>query len=198
MISCVLGAVFTYKAHYEHPQYSYLPADQEWRDHLHEVVDLARRQTDASAAAELLVDVAGAVVKPGVYQVNAGGRIQEAILAAGGFAVEADQQYIHQKLNLADLLHDRSKIYIPFTGEIDPSVQANTDASVSTTETSQIVNLNTASSIELQSLTGIGDKRATEIIAARPIANEQDLIARTSIGASILTNIIADGFTLTY
>lgn len=192
--SCLAGATFTYKTHYEHPQYRYLPVDQEWRDHLQGILEMSRREVAASGSAEILVDISGAVEKPGVYKISSGGRVQEAILAAGGFAMEADKEFIHRDLNLANMVRDKDKIYIPFAGEtighqgVDDGLESN----------SKVVNMNTATQAVLDSLVGIGEQRAIALIKNRPYEGLGDILDKTGISQSVFDKIIQEGYELTY
>ena len=67
----------------------------------------------SSSAAEVYVDVDGAVVKPGVYRLKDGARVSQAIDAAGGLTAEADVTV----LNRASKITDGQKIYVPTVGE---------------------------------------------------------------------------------
>lgn len=194
-LSLAAGALFTYKTQYEHPKYRYLPADQEWRDHLRDVVEASRQNLATAAAVPLAVDVSGAVQKPGVYTLASGARVQEAILAAGGFKTDADKEFIHQRLNLADSVRDKGKIYIPFAGE--SVVTANLELNAPT-DSPRTININQANSQELDELPGIGAKRVQNIMANRPFANEADLRERAGLNSSVLSAINDLGITLIY
>lgn len=187
--SCFVGALFTYKTHYEHPQYQYLPVDNEWREHLHAVIEASRKGITASGSAELVVDVSGAVDKPGVYKFSSGSRVQEAILAAGGFATKASKQFIHHELNLANTLRDKDKIYIPFEDE---------NAVGLTSAESNLIDVNTVSVEQLDQLPGIGDQRAQSIVKNRPYADGAELQSKTKIPRSVFENIESLGYELTY
>src|SRR3989344_2919842 len=65
----------------------------------------------------IIVDIEGAVIKPGVYVLNSSSRLQDALIKAGGFSDKADRKEIALNMNLASQLTDGSKIYIPFIGE---------------------------------------------------------------------------------
>ncbi len=82
----------------------------------------------ASAAAEVYVDVDGAVVSPGVYRLKDGARVAQAIDAAGGLAPEADVT----GLNRASKVTDGQKIHVPTVGEQQASIaEAGVDGGTS-------------------------------------------------------------------
>ncbi|MDG3132227.1 helix-hairpin-helix domain-containing protein [Streptococcus suis] len=113
---------------------------------------------------ELVVDVKGAVVNPGLYTLSVGSRLNDAVEAAGGFTSHADPKSV----NLAQKLTDEAVVYVASQGE-DISVVShqNTNASSSLADSSGKVNLNTATEAELQTISGIGAKRAADIVAYR-------------------------------
>ena len=67
---------------------------------------------------EILVDVEGTVVKPGVYRLASGARIQDALIIAGGLSENANRAWVNEHMNLAFPLKDASKVYIPFLGTL--------------------------------------------------------------------------------
>ncbi len=107
---------------------------------------------------KLCIHVCGSVNNPGVYYLDNGMRIHDAILAAGGFSKEANQQY----LNLAKPLTDGEQIYIPSNSEVASNEFANSSAL-----NDGLVNINNASMEELKTLPGIGDVKANAIISYR-------------------------------
>lgn len=149
-------------------------------------------ETQASAAEAkteavyYFVDVAGAVVRPGVYRVESDARVQEAVSAAGGFTDTAYHEWIAKNLNLASKLHDEEKLYIPFQGEEAPSSQ-----SVSSKEgvSGGLINLNSATQAQLESLPGIGPVTATKIMSGRPYSAINDLQTKKIVGASVFGKI---------
>ncbi len=151
-------------------------------------------QIEASASAKsIVVDVAGAVVDPGVYELPEGVRVEDALVKAGGFLPEADTAYVTKHINRAQLLTDGSKIYIPAQGEIDtskpePLAVADTAGQVIgiTTSSSTRINLNSASQSDLESLWGIGAARAGEIIANRPYSSIEELKSKANIPQNVL------------
>lgn len=103
------------------------------------------------------VAVRGAVVVPGVYTLRPGDRVDDALRAAGGLTVDADERAI----NPAARVVDEQEIWVPRRGE--PSA-ARPIVSPSTTAK---VNLNTATAAELIALPGIAELTATRIIESR-------------------------------
>lgn len=120
--------------------------------------------TEAIARTEpsfITVHVCGAVVNPGVYQLEDGARVIQAIEVAGGVCAGAMQDY----LNLAGLLEDGSKVYVPSAEEVESGYfQDNT---YETGDNVLCVNINTATKSELMQLPGIGESKADSIISYR-------------------------------
>lgn len=112
--------------------------------------------------ATVTVYVSGAVVHPDVYTLPEGSRVKEAVEAAGGFAAQADRD----RINLARRLHDEEQVYVPRIGEESPPVAPPaTTGSASTS--GGMININTATAAELESLPGIGPTYAQRIIEYR-------------------------------
>jgi competence protein ComEA len=111
-------------------------------------------------------DIAGAVHDQGVYSLKNGARIDDLIAAAGGLKDKAALKAI----NRATVLKDQDKVYIPYEGEAEAQQSAATVAGgqgASTSSAQDQVHINSASKEELQKLTGIGEKKAEQIIAYR-------------------------------
>lgn len=130
----------------------------------------SQEQTDGSSTAsseepsQLVVDVKGAVAKPGLYTLEEGSRVNDAVDAAGGLTSQADPKSI----NLAQKLSDEAVVYVASKDE-NVSVVASTTASSAMSQegNESKVNLNTATEADLQTISGIGGKRAADIIAYR-------------------------------
>jgi competence protein ComEA len=136
----------------------------------------------------ILVDVAGAVVRPGVYKLPQESRVQDGLIAAGGLSAQADREYIAKNINLAIKLSDGVKIYIPAVG------QAVGDASVPNTSSggiviSGLININSASESDLDTLPGIGPVTAKKIISGRPYNSVDDLINKKIVGTKVFEQI---------
>ena len=115
--------------------------------------------------AEITIDIKGAVQKEGVYTLPAGSRVTDAVKRAGGLTAEADRKSV----NLAQKIEDEAVIYIAEKGEnisvIPPSSASGADSTES--GAGEKINLNTATLAELQTLSGIGVKRAQDILDYR-------------------------------
>lgn len=133
------------------------------------------------------VDVSGAVLKPGVYQLKEGSRIEEAIAAASGFSGEANKEYISKYLNMAQKLSDGSKVYVPVEGEAGVTVSGG--GSVTGASTQAKININTSSQSELESLPGIGPVTASKIISARPYQETAELLNKKVVSKSVFEKI---------
>lgn len=117
---------------------------------------------------EIFVDVCGAVACPGVYALEAGSRVFQAIEAAGGFLPAAAGNCINQ----AQVMGDGQQIYVPTKEEAEglgwkPEGQNQGTASEEAKPDQERINLNTADLAALQTLSGIGEAKAQAILAYR-------------------------------
>ena len=142
----------------------------------------------------MYVDVDGAVVRPGVYRLKDGARVSQAIDAAGGLTAEADVT----GLNRASKITDGQKIYVPTVGEQQATaavdgVESGAAVASGAGSSSGLVNINTASAAELQTLSGIGPSMAQSIIDERTqngaFASVDDLMRVSGIGEKKLAKI---------
>ena len=111
----------------------------------------------------IMVDVSGAVKEPKVVELPADSRVTDAIAAAGGLTDDADTVQINQ----AAFLNDGEKIYVPKKGEDTSSLAVASGASTYSASASGKVDINTATSEELQTLNGIGPVTAEKILKYR-------------------------------
>lgn len=132
--------------------------------------DETTEQVDASSQPEstsvILVHICGAVLAPGVYELEAGSRIYQLIELAGGFTPDAAEGY----LNLAGNLYDGQKIVVPTVTEAADDRYGQKEPAVGTGEPAvddRLVNINTADKALLMTLPGIGEAKAAAIIARR-------------------------------
>ena len=143
---------------------------------------------------QIVIHIEGEVVNTGIISIPFGSRISDAINAAGGATSLADIS----KINLAYVLQDSQKVYIPsiydendvqyITNSAGNSVLINSNGSIE-----NIVNINTASKSELEKLPGIGSSTASKIIDYRnkngKFKSIQDIMNVGGIGESKFNNI---------
>ncbi|MGN8232440.1 helix-hairpin-helix domain-containing protein [Priestia flexa] len=143
-----------------------------------------------STSTQIVVDVKGEVQKPGVYELEAGLRVQDAVERASGITKEADMNQV----NLATKVADEMVIYIPAIGQ-EPQVPVASGGSVEKSD-SGVVNLNTATLEDLQTLNGIGPSKAQAILTYReengPFKTVEDLLQVSGIGEKSLEKIKAE------
>lgn len=142
---------------------------------------------------EIVVDVAGAVEKPGVYTLPSGSRIGEALVVAGGLSAQADREWVAKTINLAKEIKDQEKIYIPAVQQVSGSGGQKVRESVD--QINGKVNINTASVGELDGLVGIGEVRAQNIVANRPYGSTAEIVNKAKIPESVYEEI-KDSLTL--
>ena len=135
--------------------------------------------------AEVVVEVSGAVVRPGVYHLPAGSRVADAIEAAGGYGPRVAAERVVGELELAAPLVDGGTVLVP--SRDDPPVAMSTEPGGSSGGSSgALVDLNHATAAELEALPGIGPVTAAKIMEARaeqPFASVDDLRGRGLVGA---------------
>lgn len=142
----------------------------------------------------VVVDVGGAVSRPGVYRLPAGSRIGDAVAAAGGFSPRVDVERAGDSLNLAALVHDGERVIVPSRDDAPvggTGGEAGSGGPGGTTSTGRI-NLNTASQSELETLPGIGPVTAGKILAARaesPFRTVDELRDRGIVGPATFEKI---------
>jgi len=136
---------------------------------------------------EVVVDVSGAVVSPGVYKMKLGTRVAEALVAAGGLSKKAHQAYVAKNINQAAVLVDGMKIYIPFMDEDVGTIESTVLGTSQAETTSQgVLSVNQASQSELETLWGIGEVRASAIVDNRPYTSLAEMAEKANIPASVM------------
>ena len=143
----------------------------------------------AAAGGALVVDVQGAILRPGVIELAAGSRVGDAIAAAGGYGPRVNAERAGRELNLAAELHDGDRIVVP--SRDDPAqgtgAQASGSGGGSGGTAGGLVDLNTATATELDALPGVGPVTAQKIIDARAektFATVDELRERKIVGPS--------------
>jgi competence protein ComEA len=150
-------------------------------------VTLDAQESPSAQLAEIVVDVSGAVARPGVRRLPAGSRVADAIAAAGGFAPSVDAAAASSTLNLAAPLQDGAKVVVPQRGR---SAQPG-GAPAASTKAGR-VDLNSTTQAQLEELPGIGPVTARKIVDARaeaPFRSVDELITRKIVGPSTFEKI---------
>lgn len=129
--------------------------------------------------AQVYVYVTGAVANPGVYSLDEGLRVCDAVEAAGGLTEDADASTV----NLARVLSDGEHIALPTKAEVETALA---QGSAGGAAASSLVNINTADASALETLSGVGSATAQAIISDReqngPFSTIEDLMRVDGIG----------------
>ncbi|MBL7078295.1 ComEA family DNA-binding protein [Candidatus Shapirobacteria bacterium] len=143
-------------------------------------------------AQEIVIDIAGAVVKPGVYTLPSNSRLNDLLIACGGLSEEADRNWVDKNLNRAAALIDGAKIYIPAQSEEMGTVSGAKTGDLPASS-ADLVNLNQADSLLLETLPGIGPVTAKKIIDYREVQGGfkslEELMAVPGIGKKTFENL---------
>lgn len=139
--------------------------------------NITQEPTPTLLPARIFVDVCGAVVHPGVYELMEGSRVFQAVEAAGGMLPEAAAGYVNQ----AELLSDGQQLYFPTEEEAKEGSSPNAARQIASgggslsganesdvaDQASGKINLNTADETALGTLSGIGPSKARAIVGYR-------------------------------
>jgi len=144
-------------------------------------IEVTPATPEPTAPPLIVVDVEGAVARPGVVRLASGARVADALAAAGGTTPDADPA----ALNKAAALRDGARVYVPRYGEIPPAGSVGSGSE-------RKIDLNQASSAELESLPGIGPSTAARIVRAREtkaFTKVEELQTRGLVSARVLSDI---------
>lgn len=150
--------------------------------------------TSSNDVREIIVEISGAVLKPGVYKLNLGDRIDNLLIVSGGLSQDADREWVSKKINRASKLIDGQKIYIYHIGESSAkeSDGIKVDQGVLGDSNSTLISINTSSQSELEKLNGIGPVFAQNIIEHRPYSIKEELVTKGAISQKTFEKIKDD------
>lgn len=147
--------------------------------------------TISNDSQELTVEISGGVINPGVYKLTNGSRINDLLIVGGGFSLNADRIWTDKYLNRAAKLTDGQKVYIPVVNKQSDVLSANSGviyqnrSSVIPSDSNDVININTATLSQLDSLPGIGPVYGQKIIDHRPYSKTEELVTSGVITQTI-------------
>lgn len=163
--------------------------------------EISKPAAVVSSGKKYFIDIAGAVENPDVYETTSGARLKDILVLAGGLSVNADREYFSRNFNLARIIADQEKIYIPSLTEvssglfiesqkmlnyISPSDSAQGEPA---STTNQKININSATLEELDQLPGIGKITAQKIIQNRPYRTIEELLTKKVVNKNVYEQI---------
>lgn len=158
----------------------------------------------------IMVDIGGSVLMPNIYEVTSGARLKEIVALAGGLSETADHAFFDRNFNLARFVNDQEKIYVPSSMElahgiilenqrildytyptVNHSLLQNTNSIINEQSdvSDELININTSSIDDLDTLPGIGVATAQKIIQARPYVFLDELVSKKAIKKNIYEQI---------
>jgi len=162
---------------------------------------LTNDQPERVMSENIIVDISGAVKKPNIYKIGFGARIKDVVDQAGGLSDEADVLFFHRNFNLARIVVDQEKIYIPSVSEINNGIfiqgqlifdynsPSLAKTNLAPSESQSLISVNYSTIEELDQLPGIGQVTANKIISNRPYTTIEDLLVKKIINKGVFEKI---------
>lgn len=161
-----------------------------------EVLNGSTQRQDKSF--DVVVEIAGAVEKPGVYKLPENSRVDDLLIISGGLSENADRDWLEKNINKAAKLSDGQKIYIYKVNESGyqssgESAKENSGIKlyqgVLGSESGELTNINTSTQSELEKLDGIGPVYGQKIIEHRPYSTLEELVSKGAISQKVFEKI---------
>ena len=158
-------------------------------------VEVLSGTTSGQGGGEITAEIAGEVLSPGVYKLPSGSRVEDLLIISGGFSGNADRVWTEKYLNRAAKLTDGQKVFVPNINEqsgVTSAKNTSGDQSISSTfssDSNNLININTASLGQLDSLPGIGPVYGQSIIEHRPYSNVEELLSKGALRPSVYQKI---------
>ena len=164
-------------------------------------IEVLNSTTSGQVSGEITVEIAGQVLTPGVYKLPSGSRVEDLLIISGGYTSAADRVWTEKYLNRAAKLSDGQKVFIPKVGNIPKVDEQSGVASAKTSggdqtvsanfssDSNALININTASLTQLDSLPGIGQVYGQSIIEHRPYSNVEELLSKGALKSSVYQKV---------
>lgn len=164
------------------------------------VSDESSNNAKETSDEKLVVDIRGAIEKPGVYYLEKDSRVEDVLLASGGLSENADTAWVDKNIIRSAKIIDGQKIYIPDKqslsndkqSEVLSATVSNENINVAQSENASntgLININTASLSALDTLPGIGQVYGQKIIDHRPYSTLEELVSKGAIKQSTFEKI---------
>lgn len=145
---------------------------------------------------KIYVDVSGSVKNPDLYKASNGQRLKNLIDLAGGLADDADRDFFARNFNLAKVMSDQEKVYVPSVWEVSNGYFIEITQTLDHISAAKIgedarikISLNEATLEELDTLPGVGKVTAQKIVDNRPFGALQELIDKKVLGKSAFEKV---------
>lgn len=158
-----------------------------------EVINVSADENKESE--KIVVEISGSIEKPGVYNLSKGARVEDLLIVAGGLSASADRAWVEKYVNRAAKLTDGQKLYILKVGEQSNIGSAKnsdgikTDQGVLGVGEEGLVNINTGSLNDLDSLPGIGQVYGQSIIDHRPYSSVEELLSKGALRQNVYDKV---------
>lgn len=151
--------------------------------------EVKKETVENDIRSDIYFDVSGAVKNPGLYKASYGIRLEEAIRLAGGISENADKDFFIRNFNLAKVVSDQEKIYIPSILDLNNGYFEENTRTLNYNNSSSKINLNEATIEELDVLPGVGKITAQKIIDQRPYGALEELVNKKIISKNSFEKI---------